>query len=443
MMPSPDAAPPEAAPAHLWLLAVMAAISGVFVGEVGAAFLMVLQQADQSRDHLIDWARQWPTWGWLIPVTAAAVLVTIARWLVQRLAPEASGSGVPRVEAVMRGEVEPEQWVVLPVKFVGGSLAIGAGLALGREGPLVQMGATIGALIARVCGTAPADVRTLSAASAGAGLGVAFNAPLGGLLFVFEELTHRFETRLMVASLAACGAGLMTLRTLLGDQPVFALAPLAPPTPESLAIYLLLGAALGALGALYNRFVIRWLDWFDRFDRVPVTLRAAAVGGLVGAVAWFDPHLVGGGEPIIQGVLNGHFTLVSLATIFAVRWLLGPFSYAAGTPGGLFAPLLLVGAAFGALLGDALHPLLPELIPPTSALALVGMAAFFAAVVRAPLTGVILIVEMSANTTLIIPMLAACLTANIIPALLGSPPIYDTLRERMLGPDHRSAQRPA
>lgn len=365
-MPSPDAAPPEDAPAHLWLLAVMAAISGVFVGEVGAAFLMVLQQADQSRDHLIDWARQWPTWGWLIPVTAAAVLVMIARWLVQRLAPEASGSGVPRVEAVMRGEAEPERWVVLPVKFFGGSLAIGAGLALGREGPLVQMGATIGALIARVCGAAPADVRTLCAANAGAGLGVAFNAPLGGLLFVFEELTHRFETRLMVATLASCGAGMMTLRTLLGDQPVFALAPLAPPTAESLVVYLLLGAALGALGALYNRFVIRWLDWFERFDRLPPTLRAAAVGGLVGAVAWCDPHLVGGGEPIIQGVLD-----------------------------------------------------------------------VFTAVVRAPLTGLILIVEMSASTTLMIPILAACLTANIIPALLGSPPIYDTLRERMLGLDRR------
>lgn len=437
--------PPERAPANLFVLALIALISGALVGLVGAAFCLALRQADQTRDLVIAWARQWPDFGWLILVVAAAGLVMAARWLVQRFAPLASGSGVQHVEAVMQGEAEPASGVVLPVKFIGGTLAIGSGLALGREGPTVQMGAVIGALVGRGFAAIRADIRILQSATAGAGLAVAFNAPIGGVAFVFEELSRRFESRLIVATLAACGAALMVARALLGDPPEFQLGPLSTPTSASLGLYLIFGALLGVLGAAYNRAIIHWLNLFNRFERIPVILRAAGVGGAVGLVAWFEPRLAGGGERIVQSVLDGQFTLVGLAGLFAARWLLGTFSYSAGVPGGLFSPLLLVGASFGALFGEtfsalfgaALHPLLPDLIPSTPALAVVGMAAFFTAVVRAPLTGLILIMEMTANTTLLMPMLAACLSASIAPALLGSAPIYDTLRQRMLHPDQR------
>lgn len=357
----------------------------------------------------------------------------------------------------MQGEAEPASVAVLPVKFIGGTLAIGSGLALGREGPTVQMGAVIGTLVSKGFAAIQADVRIVQGAAAGAGLAVAFNAPIGGVAFVFEELSRQFESRLMVATLAACGAAMIVARALLGDPPEFQLGPLLAPTPVSLVLYLILGAVLGVLGAAYNRSVIRWLDAFNRFERIPVMVRAAGMGGVVGLAAWFAPDWVGGGESIVQSVIDGQFTLMGLVWLFAARWLLGTFSYSAGTPGGLFSPLLLVGAAFGALfgetlgavlgplfdqtlsgfLGGSLRSLLPDLIPPTPALAVVGMAAFFTAVVRAPLTGLILITEMTANTTLLLPMLAACLSASIVPPLLGSAPIYDTLRQRLLHPGQR------
>jgi CIC family chloride channel protein len=451
--------PPEPAPANLLVLALIALISGALVGLVGAAFCLMLRQADQTRGLVIAWARQWPEFGWLIPVVAAAGLVMIARWLVQRFAPLASGSGVQHVEAVMQGEAEPALVAVLPVKFIGGTLAIGSGLALGREGPTVQMGAVIGTLVSKGFAAIRSDIGIVQSAAAGAGLAVAFNAPIGGVAFVFEELSRRFESRLMVATLAACGAAMIVARTLLGDPPEFQLGALPAPTPASLALYLILGVLLGVLGAAYNRAVIRWLNLFNRFERIPVIVRVAGVGGVVGLVAWFEPRLVGGGESIVQSVIDGQFTLQGLAWLFAARWLLGTFSYSAGTPGGLFSPLLLVGATLGALFGEtlgavlgplfdetlsrffggSLQSLLPDLIPPTSALAVVGMAAFFTAVVRAPLTGLILITEMTANTTLLLPMLTACLSASIVPPLLGSAPIYDTLRQRLLHPGQRRA----
>jgi CIC family chloride channel protein len=413
-------------------LACVALVSGLLAGIVGAAFRIVLAQGDHTRDAVIEWARQWPAFGWLVPVLGAAAMVAMARWLVQRFAPLAGGSGVQHVEAVMRGEAAPAPVSVLPVKFVGGALAIGSGLALGREGPTVQMGATIGSVLARKFSLADPDVRVVQSAAAGAGLAVAFNAPFGGAVFVFEELARKFTLRLAVATLAACAGAVHVMRLLLGDPVEFAASGLAEAPFWSFLIYFAFGAALGVLGAAYNRATILGLDLFGRFTAVPVELRAACVGAAIGLVAWFEPRMVGGGEHDLQELLNGQFTLFGLALIFAVRWVLGPLSYSAGTPGGLFSPLLFVGAAFGGLFGGVVHALLPSLAPEPASFAIVGMAAFFTAVVRAPFTGMILIVEMTATTALMVPLLAACAGALLVPALLGNPPIYDTLRARML-----------
>ena len=415
----------------LVLLACVALASGLLAGLVGAAFRITLAHGDNTRDAVIAWARQWPAFGWLVPVLGAAAMVAAARWLVRRYAPLASGSGVQQVEAVMDGAATPAPVAVVPVKFIGGALAISSGLALGREGPTVQMAATIGSTLARKFALADADVRVVQSAAAGAGLAVAFNAPFGGAVFVFEELARKFTPRLAVATLAACAGAVHILRLVLGDPIEFVTGNLREVPFWSFLVYLAFGAVLGVLGVAYNRATIYGLDLFARFTTVPVELRAALVGAAVGLVAWFEPRMVGGGEQSLQQLLNGQFTFFGLALIFAVRWVLGPLSYSVGTPGGLFSPLLFIGAAFGGLFGGVAHALLPTLTHEPVAFAVVGMAAFFTAVVRAPLTGMILIVELTATTALMVPLLAACVGAVLVPALLGNPPIYDTLRARM------------
>jgi CIC family chloride channel protein len=415
----------------LLTLGLVALCAGAAAGVAGALFRLTLAEADKLRTALVLFSHGYPWVGWLLPVAGAAVCVAIARFLV-RLQPLAGGSGVQRVEAVMRGQATPAPASVIPVKFIGGALAIGAGLALGREGPTVQMGAVIGSGLGRLLKLPAEDIRPLQAATAGAGLAVAFTAPLGGAIFVFEEVARFFKLRLALATLVACGTAMAVAQPILGRAVEFQVAPLASPPAWTLVFYLGLGLLLGLLGVAYNRLVLGGMDLFGRFTTVPVEVRAALVGATVGLLAWWDPAIVGGGDNINQRVLTGGLSLSTLAVLFAIRWLLGPLSYAVGTPGGLFAPLLTVGAIFGALYAGLLHAALPGLGLDPTAFAIVGMAAFFVGVVRAPFTGIVLVVEMTATTTLLIPLLIGGFGAMLAASLLRGEPIYDTLRKRML-----------
>src|SRR4029077_19440818 len=184
-------------------LALLSLLAGAASGLVGAVFRLSLNQADGLRDALITWAHGGKLAGLLLVTVVCAAATAIAAWLVRRYSPQASGSGIPHVEAVLSGEVPQAPYRLIPVKFVGGVLAIGSGLALGREGPSVQMGASVANLLGAIFRRNGDDCRVLLAAGAGAGLATAFNAPIGGAVFVLEELARRFDTRITIATLGA------------------------------------------------------------------------------------------------------------------------------------------------------------------------------------------------------------------------------------------------
>lgn len=424
--------PPED-DAHLgsiFTLALIAIVAGVITGIVGGLFRLTLVGADSVRTSLIDWAREAPEIRWIVPMVLAGVAVFIAR-LITRWVPEAAGSGVQRVEANMRDEIGFARLRVLPAKFVSGVLAIGSGLALGREGPTVQMGAIIGAKAGKVMKVSDHDRRTLSAALAGAGLGVAFSAPLGGAIFVFEEVARAVRTRLVLTTLIGSAVAVGVAQLILGREPVFDVPPLGLEAWWMLLPYGVLGLALGALGVYYNRLVIAMMDWMQGIPRLSPELKAGIVGALVGllGVAW--PSIVGGGDALNEEILMGTLALGPLALMLVVRVFLGPLSYSLGTAGGLFAPLLVVGAAMGALVATAYNQVTPVDKVSVVAFAIVGMSTFFAAVVRAPITGVVLIMEMTATTSLAIPMILAAATAVLMATAMKGAPIYDTLRARL------------
>ena len=436
---TPEARTHEALPEDphgLFRLLLVAALAGVLIGLVGSAFRLILQQALLLSQRMLAFADALGSWGILVPVLTVALCAAAARALV-RLAPEAGGSGVQQIEAMMRLESEPTRLRVLLVKFFGGSLALGSGLALGREGPTIQMGAAIGASLAQAARLAAADIRIMAAALSGAGLGVAFTAPLAGVLFTFEEISRRFSLRLMLASLLACAVAWQTSLLLLGDGPIFKVPAIPPLDWTALLPALLFGCLMGALGVVYNRLVITLLEGADRFARVPGEVKAGLIGALIGLIMWFEPTWAGGGEPLTQQLLdNPGGMLLPLLLILGVRLLIGPLSYAAGTPGGLFAPALLIGALCGVLFAGLCNTYLSMQISPV-AFALLGMTAFFAAVVRAPLTGIAVIIEMTAISSLIMPMLLTTAMAVAVASAMRSPPIYDTLRLRMLGKHSR------
>jgi CIC family chloride channel protein len=381
----------------------------------------------------------------LLVVATPAAAAAFAAWLVRRFASHASGSGIPHVEAVLTRDLVPQPpWRLISVKFVGGVLAIGSGLALGREGPSVQMGAGISHLVGTLFRRSWSDCRALFAAGAGAGLATAFNAPIAGAVFVLEELVKRFETRMAVAALGTSAAAIAVARLFLGDAPDFRVEPLSFPAAGTSIPFFMLGAVAGLVAVAYNGTLLGALGGAERLRRWPVELRAALIGAVVGIIAWFAPDVVGGGDPITQRTLAGAIPLTLLPLVCLLRFGLGPLSYAAQTPGGLFAPLLVVGAQVGLLFGILCRLAFPDLNIQPEAFAVVGMAAFFTGVVRAPVTGILLVIEMTASFRMFLPMLGACFAAMLVAMLLRNPPIYDSLRERLLRSQREAAPtRPA
>jgi CIC family chloride channel protein len=316
------------------------------------------------------------------------------------------------------------------VKFFGGLLAIGSGLALGREGPSVQMGAAIAHVVGRLFRRESLDCKVLIAAGAGAGLATAFNAPIAGAVFVLEELVRRFETRTAIAALGASAAAIAVARTFLGAAPDFVVAPLAYVSARAWLLFAALGAAAGLAGTLYNAALLYALRATDRLARWPVEIRGAVIGAAVGALGWFLPDLVGGGDDITERVLAGGSSLVFLPLAFLLRFGLGAVSYAAATPGGLFAPILVLGAQLGLLAGGLCVVVFPNMGLEPRAFAVAGMAAFFTGVVQAPITGIVLVAEMTAGFPALLPMISACFAAMLVPNLLRAAPIYDSLGAR-------------
>jgi CIC family chloride channel protein len=437
----------------LSVLALLSLLGGAASGLLTALFRLALERADAFRDAFIARAHDAGFAGFLLVAAAGAVTVAVAAWLVHRLSPYASGSGIPQVEASLTGDLPPAPPRLILVKFLGGLLAIGSGLALGREGPSVQIGAVIASRVGMAFRRGLPDCRVLLAAGAGAGLAVSFNAPIAGAIFVLEELVRRFDTRIAIAALGASASAILVSRLFLGDAPDFQVAISAAaraatgPLPYAVAatwpLYLVTGLAAGLAAAAYNRSIMAGIALAERLGWCPVEAQAAAIGAAVAILAWFRPELVGGGDVITQHLLSAGAGLALIPFAFLLRFGLGALSYAARTPGGLFAPMLVLGAQLGYFAGLVLQAAFPHLQIDPEAFAVVGMAAFFAGVVQAPVTGIVLVTEMTAAFTTLLPMLAACFAAMLAANLVQSPPIYDSLRRRVVAHPGAAAPRDA
>jgi chloride channel protein, CIC family len=409
-------------------LAVLSSVAGAAAGLVGALFRLVLEHLDGLRNL---WIGQAHHLGWLgiFPVVVAISLAAaIAAWMVRRFSPESTGSGIPYVERQLR-----ERWIgnhlpIVIVKFIGGLLAIGSGLALGREGPTIQIGAGVGDLVGKVFRRNENELRVLLAACAGAGLSTAFNAPIAGAVFVLEELVGGFNVPISIATLGASAAAIGLARHMLGEQPDFIVPILKQLEVGHIIGHLLLGIVLGFLGVLYSRAILKAIAIQGRLSSIPVEIRAGAIGALIGVLGWFFPAWIGGGDNLTQQALGGNVVFSVIAIIFVVRFLIAPISYSAQTPGGLFAPMLTIGSQAGLLFGFGwVHLFGGGKYLPTE-FAIVGMAALFTSVVRAPITGIILAVELTGAFGLFLPMLAASFTAMTVATLMKQEPIYDSLR---------------
>lgn len=423
---------------HLLFLACLAPLVGIASGLICALFRIALEAAVHLREASVAKAQLLGIAGLPVVMAVTAALVATSAWLVRRFSPHASGSGIPHIEAVIEGELPPAPASLAFVKFAGGVLSIGSGLALGREGPSVQMGASVAHTVGRLFRRDWADCRVLMAAGAASGLATAFNAPIAGAVFVLEELVRRFEPRIAIVILAATASAVSVARVLLGDEPDFHIEVRDYGDPLTHLLYGVLGIVAGFAAIAHNRILLAGLALASRLSFIRVEIRAGAIGAAVGLLGWYLPGMIGGGDRITQAALLGQQALMVIPLILVLRMALGSVSYASGTPGGIFAPMLVLGAVLGLGVGIVLKGAVPFANVQPAAFAVVGMAAFFVGVARAPVTGIVLVTEMTASVELLVPMLGACFASMLVPTLLREPPIYDSLRAATL---RREAER--
>jgi CIC family chloride channel protein len=411
-----------------------AAVVGLVAGAVALFFQRALVLAEDARIDLLEHlhATQ-PAWGWIVPMLIAGACGAFVGWLTARFAPEAGGSGIPHTKGVLM-HVNSMPWArILPVKFLGGVLCIGSGFSLGREGPTVQMGAAVGKLVADVLRVPAKAAPRLMACGAGAGLAAAFHAPLAGFIFTIEELQREFSTLTYIMALVAAVVADIVATSFWGTENVFQATGFPAAPLSSLPVCVAIGLAAGVLGAGFSKSLLQIQRLAAGSLKSPAWARAGAVGLVVGLAAWWMPALSGGGHEITKLMLHGDSmteqTIGFLLLLFVGKFLLTLLCYMSGVPGGIFAPMLVMGAAIGLMAGTVSGNFFPGMAPVPASFVAIGMAAFFAAVVRAPITGIVLVLEMTGDFHQLLPLITASLFAVVVSEQMGSEPIYEALLE--------------
>ncbi|PVB63241.1 H(+)/Cl(-) exchange transporter ClcA [Labrenzia sp. 011] len=369
-----------------------------------------------------------------VSIAISGAGVAAAFVLVQRVAPEAAGSGIQEIEGAMEDK-RPLHWSrVLIVKFFGGLLALGSGLVLGREGPTIHMGAMTAEAFSRSQGLSPSDHKGLLAAGAAAGLAAAFNAPLAAILFIVEETRRQFPfgyRTYMAVIIASIVSAAVTVQLTHIGPPLLVKVTYVP--VWSFALLAGLGILLGALGVFFNWVLIAVMDLFQKIPSRFRWLPALAVGGVTGALLIAFPAATTGGEDLVHKLVTSHYGVLALVLLTLLRFSGVLFSYASGVPGGIFAPMLSIATCAGLAFGTATGEILPSVDDDFRvACAIAAMGGFFAASVRAPLVGVVLVMELTGAYALIMPVLVTCTTASLTAHHLGGRPIYEQLLERTL-----------
>lgn len=416
----------------------LSVVIGTLVGLVGVFFEI---STSWIFSHRSVWVNHWfeNTYAVVAATFAlSALLAGLSYYIVKKYAPESGGSGIPEIEASMQDLRPVRWWRVIPIKFFGGLGSLGSGMVLGREGPTVQLGANIGQMMSDVGGLKDKDARhTLLAAGSAAGLATAFNAPLAGILFVVEEMRDEFKYNLISVKAVFIGAVMATIacRVVSGQAPILVLGDYAMPAQSTLWLYLLLGLLFGVIGVGFNQLLLflqqKFLDFYQgKMSRFVLT--GAFIGGCCGIFGLFLPEIIGGGFDVVKQISAGQVGLGLLLLVFALRFLTSTISFSSGAAGGIFSPLLALGASFGAIFGYAAEYVFPEANLQMGSFVVVGMGALFAATVRAPLTGIVLVLEMTTSYTLILPMVITCLGATLVAQILGGRPLYTVLMEKIL-----------
>ena len=401
------------------VLLVLTLIIGAVVGVVVVAFILLTENLG-ARMYPADaaaWRRVF------IPIFGALS----TGYLLYRYFPNARGSGIPQTKTALFIRDGRIKLRTVLGKFSMCSVTLASGLALGREGPSVQVGAGIASVLGRRLGLSPASVKSLVPVGAAAALAAAFNTPIAAVLFTLEEVMGDMHAPVLGSIVLSSATSWMVLHLLLGDEPLFHVPAYELKSPVEFVTY----AVLGLVGGLVSVVFVKLLLWQRKKF---LSLRAAtrwaqpvAGGIVVGLLGWFVPDVLGVGYGTVSQALNGHIVLGTMALLVCLKLIATTTCYSSGNAGGIFGPSLFIGAMLGGSVGSAAHTVMPNFTGNVGAYALVGMGAAFAGIVRVPLTSVIMIFEVTRDYTIIVPLMIANLLSYFISSRLQEEPIYEAL----------------
>ena len=407
-------------------------VAGALAGAVVVAFRYLIGSADILLNIILDYGKAhiWFMLVWFLILAAAA-------WVVSRLLKWdslISGSGIPQIEGEIVGEINACWWRVLLAKLGGGIISLGCGLSLGREGPSIQLGAMTAKGFSRVINRGKTEEKLLITCGASAGLSAAFNAPIAGILFSLEEVHKHFSPELLLSSMAASITSDFVSRNVFGLTPVFSFHITHMMPLSSYGHVLLLGVLIGGMGVVYNTTLARTQDLYDKIPWRTVRLLIPFL--MAGVLGFVYRGVLGGGHSLVEEMSAGGMLLGALCLLLVAKFIFSMVSFGSGAPGGIFLPLLVMGGIIGSIYFNVASLVSPSLSGLISNFIILGMAGYFSAIVRAPITGIILISEMTGSFSHLLTLSMVSLAAYLVPDMVHCAPVYDQLLHRLLAKGH-------
>lgn len=411
-------------------------LTGLITGLLISLLRISITKSEGLRDLLLEKIQGRPG------LIAAALLLLaglfIAECLILRAEPLSSSSGIPQIKAELMGEMRQRWYTVIPAKFFSTIISIGSGLSLGREGPSVQLGGMSGKFVSHMFKGGNTDTKMMISCGAGAGISCAFGAPLSGVIFVIEALHGYFSTQIIIDTMAACIAGTFVTTNIFGLEPIFTFGLTKALPLRYYWVLVLLGAFTGLLGVLFNKCIVWAQDLYAHIKSKEA--RMAIAFAAVVPVAVFMPRILGSGSKIVPDITEKDVAVSVLFIVLVVKFVLVMVSAGSGASGGTLQPLLVLGALAGALFYEVIAARAGLDYVYFENFVMYGMIGYFSAIVRAPITGVLLITEMTGNFTNFFSMVVAALVAYLVAEGMHSQPVFDMLTDRMLNksPDMES-----
>src|SRR5712691_2827963 len=398
---------------------IVTLLIGALVGAVVVAFILL---TERFGTHLYP-SSDAPWHRLLVPVTGSLGM----GYLLFRYFPNARGSGVPQTKAALYARGGRITLRTVVGKFFCTSATLASGIPLGREGPSVQVGAGIASVLGRRLGLRHEKVQALLPVGAAAAIAAAFNTPLAAVLFALEEIVGDLHAPVLGSVVLASATSWCVLRLLLGNDPLFQVPQYQLVHPGELGIYAILGVAGGFVSVAFTKLLLWMRARFLRFPRKTVWFQPVAGGLMVGVMGWFVPQLLGVGYKHVGEVLNGRMALRLMVLLLLLKLIAVATSYASGNAGGIFGPSLFLGAMLGGIVGTVAQHFLPGYAASPGAYALVGMGTAFAGIIRAPMTSVVMIFEITRDYAVIVPLMISSLVSFFISARFQKQPIYEVL----------------